>query len=225
MITRPEKRLKGPQVQPKKRLILFDFDGTITDRDTLAEIMVHYHGAFRYRLGLVALSPFLLMYVLKLMPNHKAKQRFISWFFKGEDIKRFNRQCTEFANHVIPKLVRPGAMEMINHYKSTGATVAVVTASAENWVKPWCDKNGLICLATKLEVRKNRLTGRFQGKNCHGPEKVCRIKEHFDIAQFDEVIAYGDTSGDKEMLALAHQQHYKPFRKGSEKSILKAGKS
>jgi phosphatidylglycerophosphatase C len=219
MITRTDQRLKGRQVHGKKRLILFDFDGTITDRDTLAEIMIHYHGAFRYRLGLIALSPFLAMYVLKLMPNHKAKQRFISWFFKGEDIKNFNKQCAEFASRVIPKLVRPAAMEMINHYKSTGATIAVVTASAENWVKPWCDKHGLVCLATKLEVKKNKLTGRFEGKNCHGPEKVCRIRERFSIEQFDEVIAYGDTSGDKEMLALAHQQHYKPFRKSSRPSL------
>jgi phosphatidylglycerophosphatase C len=211
MLTSPEHKAK-PKVRVKKRLVLFDFDGTLTTKDTLAEIMIHYHGSFKYKLGLLMLAPFLAMYVLKLMANHKAKQRFISWYFKGENIQKFNAACKSFATTVIPKLLRPGAMEMIKHYKSTGATVAVVTASAENWVKPWCDQHNLICLGTRLEVKGKKLTGRFQGKNCHGEEKVCRIKEHFRIEQYDEIIAYGDTSGDREMLALAHQQHYKPFR-------------
>jgi HAD superfamily phosphoserine phosphatase-like hydrolase len=90
--------------------------------------------------------------------------------------------------------------------------VAVVSASAENWVKPWCDKHNLICIGTKLQVKDNQLTGKILGKNCHGPEKVCRIKENFNLSQFDEIIAYGDTAGDKEMLDMADLKHYKPFR-------------
>jgi phosphatidylglycerophosphatase C len=196
----------------KKRLVLFDFDGTITTKDTLAQIMIFYHGSFRYRSGLIALAPVLLLYVLKLIPNWKAKQYFLSWFFKGQDATIFNQRCKQFSMEVIPKLIRPGALEMIRHYKSTGAIVAVVTASAENWVKPWCDKHELICLGTRLEVKANRLTGKFEGKNCHGSEKVCRITAHFSLREFDEIIAYGDTLGDKEMLEIAHQRHFKPFR-------------
>jgi phosphatidylglycerophosphatase C len=213
MIAKADKTGKPRPVAVKKRLVLFDFDGTLTTRDTLAEIMIHYHGSVKYKLGLIILSPVILLYLLKVMANHRAKQRFISWYVKGENIDRFNNACRDFSLNVVPKLLRPGAQEMINHYKSTGATVAVVSASAENWVKPWCDRNGLICLATRLEVKNKRITGRFLGKNCHGEEKVCRIKERFIVSDYDEIIAYGDTSGDREMLALAHQKYYKPFRK------------
>lgn len=196
----------------KKRLVLFDFDGTITSRDTLPAIMIYYHGTFRYRAGLAILAPVLALYVLKLIPNWRAKQIMMSWFFRGEHISKFNEKCFDFSRTVIPKLVRPKAIDMIRHYRSTGATVAVVSASAENWVKPWCDEHQLVCLATRLETKDNVITGRFKGKNCHGPEKACRIAEEFNLHDFDEIIAYGDTAGDREMLALAHQKHYRPFR-------------
>lgn len=212
MLTEADPKKLVNQGIAKKRLVLFDFDGTITTRDTLAEIMIHYRGKLKYQSGLIALSPIMVLYLLKLIPNWKAKQYMLSWFLKGEDVTEFNDRCRAFTNKVLPGLIRPGASKMLNHYKSTGATVAVVTASAENWVKPWCDQNQLICLATKLEIKANKITGKIQGKNCHGPEKVFRINEKFLVSEFDEIIAYGDSTGDKEMLNLAHQQFYKPFR-------------
>lgn len=196
----------------QKQLVLFDFDGTITTKDTLAEFMKFYRGNLQYNLGLAVLSPILAAYVLKIIPNWKGKQYFMSWFLKGENATEFNERCKQFAKSKVPSLVRPGALKAIEKYKREGATIAVVSASAENWVKPWCDEHKLICLATKLEVKNDTITGLIEGKNCYGPEKVCRIKDRFAIDQFDHVIAYGDTSGDKEMLALAHQQFYKPFR-------------
>jgi HAD superfamily hydrolase (TIGR01490 family) len=210
--------IAAPQSQPKhsgnklQQLVLFDFDGTITTKDTLAEFMIFYHGKLRYVAGLALLSPFIAAYIFKLMPNWKSKQYFLAHFLKNQSLEIFEKRCREFSEKHLPALIRPGALEAIRQYKKNGATIAVVSASAENWVKPWCDQNGILCLSTKLEVKDNKITGKILGKNCHGPEKVCRIKDKFDLSQFSEVIAYGDTSGDKEMLALAHKSHYKPFR-------------
>jgi phosphatidylglycerophosphatase C len=196
----------------EKQLVLFDFDGTITTRDTLAEFMIFYHGKTKYYLGLAALTPILASYVFKLMPNWKSKQYFLTWFLKGENVNTFNERCAQFSATCVPALIRPGALKAIEKYKKAGATIAVVSASAENWIKPWCDENNLICIATQLEVRDEKLTGRILGKNCHGSEKVCRIEEKFFLKDFTRIIAYGDTAGDHEMLQLAHEQHYKPFR-------------
>lgn len=199
-------------VSGNKTLALFDFDGTITTRDTLAEFMIFYRGAWQYKVGLAMQSPFIAAYLLKLMPNWRAKERFLSWFLKGENAAFFERRCQEFAAVRIPELVRPKALSAIKAYKSSGATIAVVTASAENWVKPWCDKMGLTCIGTRLEVQKNTITGRIKGNNCHGEEKVCRIKEVFNLQSFDKIVAYGDSSGDAQMLALASEKFFKPFR-------------
>jgi phosphatidylglycerophosphatase C len=195
-----------------KKLVLFDFDGTITTKDTLIEFVLFYRGRLQYLFGMLMLAPILALYATKLIPNWKAKQHFLSRYFKGEKISDFNSTCLEFSTKVLPSLVRPQAIEAIEEYRKQNATVAVVSASAENWVKPWCDKNGLICLATKLEVKDGTITGKLNGRNCYGDEKVCRVKETFNLSDYQEVIAFGDSSGDKEMLELATHRFYKPFQ-------------
>lgn len=195
----------------KKRLVLFDFDGTITTKDTLKEFLIFYKGRLHFFLGMLILSPIVAAYLLKLMPNWKAKQWCLRFFIGGDDLTTFEKGCLDFSARVLPTLVRPGALQTIEANKKTGTIICIVTASAENWVRPWCDKNGLLCLATQLEVNENKITGNLCGANCYGPEKVKRIKQEFQLSEFDEIIAYGDSSGDREMFGIAHQFYYKPF--------------
>jgi HAD superfamily hydrolase (TIGR01490 family) len=194
------------------RLVLFDFDGTITTKDTLMELLRFYAGPRKLILGLLMLSPVLLKYLTGIMPNWKAKQEVLRWFLKGESVSLFNERCREFVGKVLPSLIRPKALAEIRRYQKEGAEVIVVSASAENWVRPWCETLGLTCVATRLEVNDGRLTGNISGKNCYGPEKVQRLHDCIDLKNATEIIAYGDSSGDKEMLALAHTSFYKPFR-------------
>jgi phosphatidylglycerophosphatase C len=195
----------------KKRLVLFDFDGTITTKDTFIEFIRFYHGSFRFASGFGLMLPILILYKIKLIPNWKAKEIVLSWFFKGQEFERFNKLCREFSATVLPKLIRPGALVELKKY-TNDSEVVVVSASAENWVSPWCHQNNLKVIATQLESVQGKLTGKIKGKNCFGEEKAVRIRNTFTLSAFDEIIAYGDSSGDKEMLALADKHFYKPFR-------------
>lgn len=128
-----------------------------------------------------------------------------------EPVAVFNAKCKDFATQHIPKIIRTEAFKAINQHLSNQETVVVVSASPENWVKPWCDIMGLFCIATRLEVKSNKVTGNFSGNNCYGQEKVRRIKERFNLSDFESIIAYGDSRGDQEMLELADSKNYKPF--------------
>lgn len=196
----------------KKRLVLFDFDGTITTKDTFLEFIKFYHGTPRFLWGFLLHAPFLALMVFKFIPNWRGKERMLTWFFAGESIDNFNRKSDEFCKHIVPKLIRPKALIEIDNHLNAGATVVVVSASAENWITPWCRTLGLNCIATQLEVVENRLTGKIRGFNCYGPEKEKRLRSCYTLEEFDEVYAYGDSRGDLEMLALAQQKFYKPFR-------------
>jgi phosphatidylglycerophosphatase C len=196
----------------KKRLVLFDFDGTITTKDTFIEFLIFYKGKTQFLLGMALMSPYLALFVFKIIPNWKAKQRVIRYFLKGETTEKLRQKCEEFSERVLPRLIRPGAIQTINQYKTDQSVVAVVSASAEDWVQPWCRRQGLLCIATQLEIEEGKVTGNLCGPNCYGPEKVKRIEKQFSLKEFDEIVAYGDSSGDREMFGIAHQYHYKPFR-------------
>lgn len=193
------------------RLVLFDFDGTITTQDSLKKFLLYYHSTPKVIIGLIILSPILIGYLLKIVSNNIAKEFLMQWFFKNESVKKFHTKCAQFAREEIPKIQRKEAINLINKHKANGDTVVVVTASPENWVGPWCSQQNTQCIGTRLSVRNNRLTGKFEGKNCYGPEKARRIKALFNLKEFSEIIAYGDSRGDKEMFELATRHYYKRF--------------
>ena len=194
------------------KLTLFDFDGTITTDDSLLKFIRFVVGDRRFLLGLVVLSPMLVLYKLKLIPNYKAKQYMLSWFFKGMSKDAFLKVANEYSLVHIDKILRPKAIEKINWHKNQGHKVVVVSASIECWLRPWCEKNGLELIATKLEIKDDIVTGKLLSKNCYGVEKVNRIKEIYNLKDFEYIYSYGDSSGDKQMLELAHEKFYKPFR-------------
>jgi phosphoserine phosphatase len=73
----------------------------------------------------------------------------------------------------------------------------------------WCTTCDVDLIATKLEIRNGRVTGRFLTRSCSGKEKVRRIEERYDVKSYDYIYAYGDTQGDKAMLDIANEKYYK----------------
>ena len=63
------------------RIAFFDFDGTITTKDTLLEFIKFYKGKYQFYLGFLVYSPFLVAYKLKIIPNYVAKQKVLQYFF------------------------------------------------------------------------------------------------------------------------------------------------
>ena len=193
-------------------IAFFDFDGTITTKDTLLEFIKYSKGRFKFMLGFLLNSPWLIAFRLKLISNQAAKERILTWFFRNTPLPDFQQNCDQFAADVIPRLLRPKALQEIETLRKKGATIVVVSASPENWIRPWAGSLEIKLIATRLQVKENTLTGKIIGKNCHGSEKVNRIHEGHQLADYSIVYAYGDSSGDKPMLQLAHTAFYKPFR-------------
>ena len=193
-------------------LAIFDFDGTISIKDSLVEFIKFSLSKPKYYFGLLKLSPVLTAYAFKFIPNYIAKERLISYFFKGWDEGVFQEISDKYAITQIDKIIRPKAIEKIKWHQEKGHKVVIVSASMENWLKKWCEKNNIELIATRLEAKDGKLTGKFATKNCYGIEKANRIKEQYNLSGYDYIYAYGDSSGDKEMLSLANESFYKPFR-------------
>ena len=194
------------------KLIFFDFDGTITTDDSLIKFVRFVVGDAKFIWGMTLLFPMLTVYKLKLLPNYKAKQYMLSYFFKGMSEEKFMQVANEYSLEHINTILRPKAMNKIAWHKEQGHKVVVVSASIECWLKPWCDKNGLGLISTKIEIKDGLVTGKFLSKNCYGIEKANRVQEAYDLSEYGHIYAYGDSRGDKELLELADESFYNPFR-------------
>lgn len=193
------------------KIAFFDFDGTITKKDSMIEFIRFVFGNKKTFLGLLLLSPIIFLYKLKLISNHLAKQKLLSFFFSNYKIAQFTDFAHEYSLQHIDKIVRNDALQRINWHKNQGHQVVVVSASIDAWLKPWCERNKLDLIATKLNLKSGYITGQFDKKNCYGIEKVNRIKEIYKLEKYEFIYVYGDSDGDKEMLSLANKSYYKYF--------------
>ena len=194
-----------------KKIVAFDFDGTLTTKDTLLVFIRFAKGSKDFWLGFLRFAHLLVLMKLGLYPNWKAKQKVFAHFFEGMRIEDFNEFCLRFAQDH-QHLLRPKGIEALHQALSDGAEVMIVSASIDNWVKPFFENQSIQILGTQIEVKDGLLTGRFLSKNCYGQEKVNRILALYPHREDYHLTAYGDSRGDKELLAFADESHYKPFR-------------
>ena len=187
-----------------KQIYAYDFDGTLTIRDTLLEFICFACGTARLLLGFLLYSPLLVLMKLRLYSNGKAKQKVFAHFFQGMAIGEFDALCQDFA-HTHRHLLRPEVVRQLEQALSEGSEVLVVSASIDNWVQPFFPK--VKVLGTQIEVIDGCLTGRFLTPNCYGQEKVRRILALYPDRSEYHLTAFGDSRGDREMLAFADEAH------------------
>ena len=196
------------------RVAVFDFDGTITRKDTLIEFIRFAKGGAALYWGMFVHLPWLVLMKLHLYDNSKTKERVFSWLFKGMSIEKFNEFGEKFYETKAEKLLLTDALKAINEHKQKRDKVVILSASIETWVQPFAfalQADGL--LGTQAEIQNGILTGKFATNNCYGKEKVERLKKWIVENKIVEpyIIAYGDSRGDKELLEFANERYYKQF--------------
>ena len=81
-----------------------------------------------------------------------------------------------------------------------------------NWLKFWAYQICVELIVSCLDNTDTLIAGHLPGLNCYDAKKVHHFKTHLKLDEYTYIYAYGDSSGDNDMLALADEAHYKPFR-------------
>ena len=193
-------------------LAIFDFDGTISTKDSFVDFIVFAHGGLKARLGFILLSPVLFLYLLKILPGHQTKECFLTLFFHGWEEERFRRKAEEYANTALIHIIRQQAREKIVWHKSQGHQVVVVSASFEEYLRVWCERQHIDIIATRAQFSNGKVTGALSTPNCYGVEKINRLKQKYNLENFKYIYAYGDSNGDLPLKTIAHEFHYQLFQ-------------
>lgn len=192
-------------------LVAFDFDGTLTHRDSFIAFLSWRAGTRRWLTGLVRLTPAIVAYVFD-RDRGRLKGAFVKGFLGGQSVESVEASAREFAKHHAQGLFRPDAVATWRRWRSAGAKVVIVTASPEIIVAPFARGLGAdMLIGSRLAVDAHgKIRGPLEGANCRAAEKVTRLREIFgEDVQLNA--AYGDTSGDHEMLKIAKERGYRVF--------------
>lgn len=192
-----------------KIVAAFDFDGTLTDTDSLPCFLRHCIGNFRFLKAVAEASPALIGFKRGTVERQRAKEALLTATLRGRTTYEVQAWATSFINQKLPLIIRPPALDRLRWHQNQGHRIVIVSASPSVYIKPWAMANGVhAVLSSELEHINKRYTGKLANNNCWGPEKVSRLREwwHKDKPEF--VYAYGDSRGDHEMLSIAHEPWY-----------------
>jgi phosphatidylglycerophosphatase C len=189
---------------PPRVIAAFDFDGTITTSDSLRDFVRYTAGNVRFMFGALRTAPWLVGMLLGMCDRGTAKARFLRatlGAMREADMLEAARRYVEVR---LPALIRPEMVARVREHQRCAHTTVLVSASPTLYLQLWAKHIGFdAVLATELAFPNGRFTGRLASPNCWGPEKVRRLQQWSGEMRPRIGYAYGDSLGDREMLALA----------------------
>ncbi|WP_313105362.1 HAD-IB family hydrolase [Brevundimonas sp.] len=201
-------RQSSPEGRP---IVAFDFDGTLTIRDSFTAFLRWRAGAAGWAIGLTKMAPALAAYISD-RDRGRIKAASVREFLHGLERQALEAEAERYADQVWDRFMRPDALACWKAWGEKGAYRVIVTASPETTVAPFARRLGAEgLLGTQLVFdAQDRVTGAFAGENCRGEEKVRRLRAAYGD-DMTLAAAYGDTSGDTEMIAIAGEKGFRVF--------------
>jgi phosphatidylglycerophosphatase C len=200
-------------VNERRRVAAFDVDGTLTTTDCVVPFLRRTAGTSRL-VGRLLSSPLTLAGAALRRDRDALKALSAAAAFRGVSFEALEADGAVFAREVFDQRLRPDVTQALRRHLDAGDTVLLVSASFEVYLRPLAELLGADdVLAVRLAIDDSGiLTGRLDGANCRGPEKVVRLHDWLDRHAGGRAAvhlsAYGDSTGDRELLADADEAHW-----------------
>jgi phosphatidylglycerophosphatase C len=193
----------------RQQLSIFDFDGTLTYRDSFVPFLRFAFGNYRFGLRLAgSTSPH---YLYGGMNRDQMKARLIRSFLTGVELHWFEERARAYCELYWTRMMRPNGLLAVNNELAAGRIVSLCSASPALLLKPFAERLGVELIATELEAVDGVLTGDILGRNCRRDEKVNRLRARFGSLDHCHMRAWGNSEGDTELLAAAQERFYRAF--------------
>jgi phosphatidylglycerophosphatase C len=191
---------------PPDVVVAFDVDGTLTIRDCVVPFLRQSVGTRKLVLTMVR-TPIASLAALARRDRDALKALALQ-SLRGRSVEEIDERGRGFAAHVARRWLRTDTNARLKWHLSQGHQVILVSASLRPYLQPLAEHLGASAvLCCELAEANGLLTGDIQGANCRGPEKERRVREWLG-ARVVELWAYGDSSGDRELVSMAAHRGY-----------------
>lgn len=189
----------------------FDFDGTLTFRDSLLPFLLSIAGPFQTFINVFFEIPSFVQYAFGFLNRQGVKEALLNRFLKNMSRHELQEHAQQFSKNVLPNMIRPEGLARIAWHRNQGHRCILVSANLDIYLEPWAKSAGFQdALTSKVEFSEDeKVTGRLSGLNCRGMEKVRRLTELLGPREKYELYAYGDSKGDQELLDFADKPFYR----------------
>ncbi len=196
---------------PDAPVVAFDFDGTLTVKDSYTAFLKWRTPKLAWILGGLKLIPAAISYLFH-RDRGRIKAAATKVYLSGVSRERLEADARKFAAEHSRSLLRPDAVIAWKRWRKERVRLVIVTASPDLVVAPFARGLGADdLLGTPLHFdERDRVMGAFASPNCRGAEKVARLRAAYG-PDLRVRAAYGDTGGDTEMLAIAEEPYFRVF--------------
>jgi phosphatidylglycerophosphatase C len=188
----------------QRPIAAFDFDGTITQRDTLLGYLLAVGGPGRVAASLGRHATGMARGLRDDAARDAAKERVVGHVVRGRSLDELDDAGGRYAATLLSRF-RPDVVERIEWHRTEGHELVIVSASLVHYLRPVAASLGFDdVIGVELEFDESRVaTGRLARANVRGPQKEARLREWWGDRPATELWAYGNSSGDEDLLAMA----------------------
>jgi phosphatidylglycerophosphatase C len=183
----------------------FDVDGTLTTRDCVRPFLERAAGRRRILLAVLR-RPVATIVAAARRDRDRFKEIIVGGALRGKLITEVDAIGEQFAQYVLVNWLRPDTLRRLRWHQQAGHRTVIVSASLAAYLRPLALRLGIDdVLCTDSTRSGERYGDRLVGANCRADEKRRRLDQWLEERRWvqAEVWAYGDSTGDRELLARA----------------------
>ncbi len=183
----------------------FDVDGTLTVRDCVRPFLLKV-GGWRGVTSALVRRPSASLGAAARRDRDRFKELIVGGVLRGRNVAQVEALGEQFAENVASDWLRADTVARLHWHQRMGHRIVLVSASLSPYLKPLGRRlgvDGVLC-AEPLRAGDEFGDG-LDGANCRAAEKVRRLDAWLEVSDLARatVWAYGDSAGDRELLARA----------------------
>ncbi|TCM67766.1 HAD superfamily hydrolase (TIGR01490 family) [Acinetobacter calcoaceticus] len=188
--------------ETNKNLALFDFDGTLCNKDSFTGFIFYALSKRHIVKQGIKILPWIQAYYLNIYPAHSMRSKLFHAMFADSPTQDILALADEYAPRLLSQLNQELYQQLLKH-QQLGDDIVLVSASVDIYLEPLCQLLKIDLICTETEIKAQRFTGKYITPDCSSAQKRIRILEKYRLSSYAKVYAYGNSNEDLKMLSLA----------------------